>query len=158
VTVVAVACQGIALWQTQAADSADLARWSALASPAPKPVLLNKLALSAAAAASAWRGVDALRYPWPRLLAVVDEVALPGVQWLALQHQIGQPELRLEGLVPDAEVAAALVAALASQPGWTTATLTRLGRAEGAQGVSGLRFEISTRIARPAIDGTPAAR
>ncbi len=97
-------------------------------------------------ATAAWRVVDALRYPWPGLMAAVDEGTLPGVQWLGWQHQAGQPVLQLEGLVPDADVAASLVSVLAERPGWSGTVLARLSRAEGPQASAGLRFEITAQV------------
>jgi hypothetical protein len=154
----AVTWQGIVLWQVLTDQDEARARWAALDRPKVQPAAVRSAAMPPAGASTAWRAVDALGYPWPHLLAVVDEATLPGVQWLGLQHQIGQAELRLEGSVPDADGAAALMAALAGQPGWGAATLTRLGRPEGLQAGSGLRFEISVRLAPPSANRALAKR
>jgi hypothetical protein len=82
-----------------------------------------------------------LALPWPQLFALAESASLPGVQWLLLDAPAERPELRLEGLVPDAAVASELVGALARQPGWHDVVLTRLQRDTGG----GVRFEIGAR-------------
>jgi len=87
-----------------------------------------------------------LRHRWPEVFEAVESSTRGGVQWLSLAHDSEQPDVRLEGLSPDAATALAMVDTLATRPGWSGVVLTRLSVPEGTTGISGLRFEIAARL------------
>lgn len=89
---------------------------------APRPARQTAQALAAQA-----RLVESMHRPWGQWLAGIEAAAGPRTQWLELEHdaQAG-PAWRLRGQAPDHAGALDVVTALAQQPGWRQARLTRL--------------------------------
>jgi hypothetical protein len=88
-------------------------------------------AADAEAASAAQRVIARLEHPWAPLLANLEAESLPGVQWLGFDHDSASNEVRLEGRVPDAATALALIDHLAARPGWSAVALSRWRAPDG---------------------------
>lgn len=117
------------------------------------------LRASAAQAGAARAELDAMRaaqrvaarldHPWGQILASVESETPPGLHWLMFEHDSERPELRFEGLAPDAATVLRLVDRLAARPGWSEVALGRLLAPDPRESVTagpGWRFEIRAAI------------
>ncbi len=86
------------------------------------------------------------RHPWGELFAAIESAPPAGVQWVGFEHASESTELRLEGIASDAGLALRAVDALATQPGWSSAVLTRLTAPENPGTAAGMRFEIAAQF------------
>jgi hypothetical protein len=88
-----------------------------------------------------------LAHPWEAVLTQVETAGAgaPPIAWLNLDVAAGRGEVRLEGLTPDKLLALQLAERLGTAPGWNQVVLSRFSAAE--TGLSGLRFEISAKVA-----------
>jgi Tfp pilus assembly protein PilN len=111
-------------------------------------------AADSAARDAAWAVARSLQHPWPRVFDSIDAMAPAGMRWLALEHDTGRPDLRLEGTARSSAAALALVDLLASQPLLQSVVLTRLDPADPGLPPPAVRFELSAGLALQAT--TPA--
>jgi hypothetical protein len=98
---------------------------------------------------AAQRVAARLDHPWGQILASIEAETPPGLHWLMFEHDSERPELRLEGLAPDAATALQLVDMLAARPGWSEVALSRLQAPDAREAVTagpGWRFEIRASI------------
>lgn len=96
-----------------------------------------------AAAASAPAEADAIRaaravmeriaHPWDRILANVEAETPSGVQWLQLDHDADDANLRLEGAADDVGDVMQFIDGLSDRSGWTDVVLGRLHTADGPE-------------------------
>jgi len=152
----------LALREQAAAESVRIARWEREIKRVAKPRASAAAPRQNPGQPVAWRMADALAHPWRTLFTAIEAAAPREVQWLAFEHDSERPELRLEGIAPDARAALQAVDALATQPGWSAAVLTRLapgqgdGATEGGSAGARLRFEITARV-EPRVRGASPA-
>lgn len=83
-----------------------------------------------------------LDHPWRDVFLAVEGASVPGIHWLAFEHDV-EGSLRLEGETADAGAALQATEALRGMPGWRDVGLNRLERSDSPGG--GQRFDIKAR-------------
>jgi hypothetical protein len=83
-----------------------------------------------------------LRHPWPQVFAATEAAAGGSVQWLALDHDAGRPDVRLAGTAADLPDALAAADRLARSAGIAEARL-----AHSEVGASAVAFELQAQLA-----------
>lgn len=143
--------------QAQAAKQTATQRLASATGPADAKTstLAADRAADGAAREAAWVVARRLQHPWPRVFDSIDALAPAGVRWLALEHDSGRAELRLEGAARSSAAALALVDLLARQPLLQSVVMTRLDPADPSLPPPAVRFEMSARLAL--LDATRAA-
>lgn len=90
-----------------------------------------------------------LDHPWGQVLANLEAETPPGLQWLVLDHDSDSPDLRFEGVAPDAATALQLVSMLAGRAGWVDLVLGRLQAQEARDATANAtpwRFEVRASL------------
>lgn len=122
----------------------------------PRAANRSRPAPADATAAARRRIAAALDYPWPALLADIDDATPGAVAWTGLTHAADAPALRLEGQMADLAVVQPLVDDLAGRPGWTAVGFTRLdGEGEAA---ATRRFEIAAALSAAGLRSKASLR
>ena len=169
--------EAVVVQQAVTAQRAQLAKATqhlAKVTPArPNSSLANRASVDSSGDADAIRAAQRvlaqLGHPWGQILATVEAETPSGLQWLLLDHAIDSPDLRFEGLAPDAWIALQMVDALSVRPGWSGVALTRLQAPELRDGVAAMpvaivpipvpvqnwRFEIAAVVNAQRIAASP---
>lgn len=109
-----------------------------------------------AAVAARRRIAAALDYPWPALLADIDDATPAALAWTGFVHAADAPALRLEGQMAELAVVQPLVDDFAGRPGWSAVGFTRLdGDGEAA---ATRRFEIAAALSAAGLRSKASLR